>query len=316
MITHSSYVYCLLKYQTVNEDTQKWLDTMTAEVLWDTIRKLIEDNLTMSNQFKTILTQLLNSKNVRAIINQSRYGPSEGQNLLIYALLNSTYNDKYVILCTEVYNKRILASNDADNRGLGLFENGILSGINLDALYALPCNNRVDPVFLNKWLLLAYAKNTNNVLKYMIRRNIKITKPYKIMRLVIMKKLSTCRDDLKLLLDAEYNVNFPDNYGNTPIMVAKFVNNNIAIDLLLKYSPNLAHKNLKGATFYNLTPISDNMGKKIIPPNQGLTKCLKSYKIVSNISPYKSWIKSILFFILKNVLVVLLFVIYLYLQII
>ena len=304
MIIHSSYICCLLEDKNLISDYKitQWLDSLSNTLLYDIIKNLIEDHLIMSNQFMLVLSAMLNNRNIRIKLQHARY--TNDANILIHLLINSKFNDKYVILCTELYKKHILRNNDADNRGLGLFENGILVGHNLDALYALPSINRTDPVFLNKWLLYSYIKGHDNVLVYMIRRSITIKKPYKIIRLIIM--LGDV-NDLTFLFNTQNKYHeYIDNYGNTPLLFAKAVGNEKAEEIILKYNPNLNHKNKFGATYFNLVKqkltLCDNPRPKII---------LKNYDdIASKIKPYQTWKSYIAWFILKNMMFLIILVLY------
>jgi len=295
-----------------NSQVNQWLESITSSIIYDTFKKLIDDNLVSSNQFRHVVSSIISNCNARIVIQHSRY--NNDANLLIHLLNTSMFNDKFVILCTEIYKKHIIQNNNADNRGFGVFENGILMGYNLDALYALPCNNRTDPIFLNKWLLYSYVNNQNNVLKYMIRRNIAIKKPYKIIRLIIFLstsesniQINTFISDLKLLIDSKLENNI-DNYGNTPIMIAKAFGNNKAEELLLKYNPDLNHKNIYGATYHNLilrAKITHDVN------NKRMKSVLKTCDTIgSNIKPYQTWSRCITWFIIKNIVFLVILVLY------
>ena len=184
-------------------------------------------------------------------------------------------------------------------------------GYNMDSLFALPCMKSIHPDYLNLMLLYSYANGHNNVLIYMIRKKITITEHWKILRLII---LSSRKNDLELVL-RNYDVNIKDNYGNTPIMVSKYLGNLTMQSIIMKYKPDLTIRNNNNATYHNM---SINMLPfklcYVGEYQEFIISALKKYDLfVSNIKPNKKY--QIVFKLCQVLIFILTFLLYAYLVI-
>lgn len=281
---------------------------LNKDNIYKVILELLIDNNINNNQFKNIIETILNDRNVKITIQHAIYTlPNAVECDLLIALFNerNIFNDKFVILCTEVYSRYLIRKNSADSRGLGLFDNGILLGYNVDSLFALPCIKGTNSDYLNVMLLYSTMLGYNNVLLYMIRRQVKITNHWKLLRIMIINN----HNNIDLVLQ-NYDVNVRDNYGNTPIMVAKYLSNGSKItDCIKKYNPDLRIRNNLGATYYNLSRKNIVSHKSSIT-SDSFTRELKKYDLmVSNIQP------NLRYRVLIKVITILLFLLYAYLVI-
>lgn len=274
---------------------------MNKNELYILLYELIE-NSDKNIQFKMRLNSLFSDVNVRFLIQYTRYSfpPHNIKNLpklikydvlnlssdyscdILIGLIRDCFNDKYIILCNEIFSRHLLRTNESDSRGLGIFDNGILYGYDIDLLLTLPCMKQTDAEYFNKMLLVSYLKNHNNVLTYMIKRCVKIKNHWNILRIMIIKYTLENKpeilEDINTLLQ-HYSIDVRDNYGNTPIMIAKFLRNKKLINMFINnYKPNLNLTNKHYATYYNIKQ----------------SNCVLTKKYVSNIKKYDELVSNIL----------------------
>lgn len=276
--------------------------------LYNIFKNIIDDPNITSNQFIYMLTVVLKNNRIKTFIRYTRFDRDD--NILIRLINNSQFNDKFVILCTTVIESGLLNNNDADKYGWGLFENGILKGLNLDSLNYIPCSKITNPNILNKWLLKSYIAGHNNVLKYMVHNKIPIEKPHIILRLMICHFRNI--EDLNMIV--KYNYTRIDEFCNTPLLVAKYVGNEPAYNLILSQYDDIDYnRNMRGATCYNIKPLKYMKPAEFTGYN--FEYVLTYYELmVKNIEPHTNILYQIIKFILQ--LLVIVVILYLYSEII